>query len=155
MQNEERIYGLENQVRTLKRIVYGFGCLLVAGIVVGATSLQTVPDVIQAKKFEVVNDEGKVVASFYANMGGGMLSVSNKDGEVVVGLGSDEVNGGGVLGINNKDGKIVAGIHADENGGVARVLNNTFTEVAGIRAAPDGGVLGLFNNEGKLASSLP
>ena len=94
MQNEERINGLENQVRTLKRIVYGFGCLLVAGVVVSATSLQTVPDVIQAKKFEVVNDEGKVVASFYAYMGGGMLSFSNKDGGVVAGLGSDEVNGG-------------------------------------------------------------
>ena len=155
MQNEERINGLETQVRTLKRIVYGFGCLLVAGVIVSATSLQTVPDVIQAKKFEVVNDEGKVVASFYANMGGGMLSFSNKDGEVVAGLGSDEVNGGGVLGINNKDGKRVAGIHADENGGVARVFNNKFTEVAGIRATPDGGVLGLFNNEGKLTSSLP
>ena len=153
MQNE--ITELRNQVRTLKRIVYGFGCLLVAGVVVSATSLQTVPDVIQAKKFEVVNDEGKVVASFYANMGGGMLSFSNKVGKVVAGLGSDEVNGGGVLGINNKDGKRVAGIHADENGGVARVFNNKFTEVAGIRATPDGGGLGLFNNEGKLTSSLP
>jgi len=38
MQNEERINGLETQVRTLKRVVYGFGCLFVAGIVVGATS---------------------------------------------------------------------------------------------------------------------
>jgi hypothetical protein len=54
MLNEERINGLETQVRTLKRIVCGVGCLLVAGIVVGATSLQSVPDVIQAKKFEVV-----------------------------------------------------------------------------------------------------
>ena len=155
MQNEERINGLENQVRTLKRIVYGFGCLLVAGVIVSATSLQTVPDVIQAKKFEVVNDEGKVVASFYPSMGGGMLSFSNKDGEVVAGLGSDEVNGGGVLGINNKEGKRVAGIHADENGGVARVFNNKFTEVAGIRATPDGGVLGLFNNEGEVTSTNP
>ena len=33
MQNE--ITELRNQVRTLKRMVYGFGCLLVAGIVVG------------------------------------------------------------------------------------------------------------------------
>ncbi len=64
MQNEERINVLETQVRTLKRIVYGFGCLLVAGIVVGATSLQTVPDVIQAKMFEVVNSYGTVIAKF-------------------------------------------------------------------------------------------
>jgi hypothetical protein len=153
MQNE--ITELRNQVRTLKRIVYGFGCLLVAGIVVGATSLQTVPDVIQAKKFEVVNDEGKVVASFYANMGGGMLSFSNKDGKVVAGLGSDEVNGGGVLGINNKDGKTVAGIYADENGGVARVLNNKFTEVVQIDVDKNGdGQLRIFDREGKQFARL-
>ena len=154
MQHE--ITELRNQVRTLKRIVYGFGCLLVAGLVVSATSLQTVPDVIQAKKFEVVNDEGKVVASFYANMGGGMLSFSNKDGEVVAGLGSDEVNGGGVLGINNKDGKRVAGIHADENGGVARVFNNKFTEVAGIRADANGdGLMKTSDSKGQTTSRIP
>ena len=84
MQNE--ITELRNQVRTLKRIVYGFGCLLVAGIVVGATSLQTVPDVIQAKKFEVVNDDGKVVAKFYWSEDGGMLGISNKDGKLVITL---------------------------------------------------------------------
>ena len=154
MQNE--ITELRNQVRTLKRIVYGFGCLLVAGLVVGATSLQTVPDVIQAKKFEVVNDEGKVVASFYANMGGGMLSFSNKDGEVVAGLGSDEVNGGGVLGINNRDGKRVAGIYADENGGVARVHNNEFTEVVRIGADANGdGLMKTSDSKGQTTSRIP
>ena len=85
MQNEERINGLETQVRTLKRIVYGFGCLLVAGIVVGATSLQFVPDVIYAKKFEVVNDEGKVVVKMGASNDGGGLGIFNNDGKIVVG----------------------------------------------------------------------
>jgi hypothetical protein len=51
--NAKRITELRTQVRTLKRIIYGFGCLFVAGVVVSATSLQTVPDVIQAKKFEL------------------------------------------------------------------------------------------------------
>ena len=36
MQNE--ITELRNQVRTLKRIVYGFGCVLVAGVVIAAAS---------------------------------------------------------------------------------------------------------------------
>jgi hypothetical protein len=87
-------------------------------------------------------------------MGGGMLSFSNKDGGVVAGLGSDEVNGGGVLGINNKEGKRVAGIHADENGGVARVFNNKFTEVAGIRATPHGGALDIKNKGGQNSVAL-
>ena len=35
MQNEERINGLETQVRTLKRIVCLVCCLMVEGVVVG------------------------------------------------------------------------------------------------------------------------
>jgi hypothetical protein len=150
MSTDTRIESLETQVRTLKRMLFGVFGLVVVGGLLAATSLQSVPDVIQAKKFQVVTDEGKVVASFYANMGGGMLSFSNKDGEVVVGLGSDEVNGGGVLGINNKDGKIVAGIFANKDGGVARVLNNKFTEVVRIDVDNNGyGEIKVTNSEGE------
>ena len=95
MQNE--ITELRNQVRTLKRIVYGFGCLLVAGVIVSATSLQTVPDVIQAKKFEVVNDEGKPVVNLYAYDDGGVLSIANKDGKAVAGLYVDKDGNGASL----------------------------------------------------------
>ena len=132
MQNEERINVLENQVRTLKRIVYGFGCLLVAGIVVGATSLQTVPDVIQAKRFEVVNDEGKVVVKMGAS------------------------NDGGGLGIFNNDGKIVVGTNAYKNGGLLYVLNKDGGKVAGLRANKDGsGDVLTLNNKGEVTSQLP
>ena len=80
MQNE--ITELRNQVRTLKRIVYGFGCLLVAGIVVGATSLQTVPDVIQAKRFVVVNDKGITLVQLGATKNGeGWVTTNNGKGE--------------------------------------------------------------------------
>jgi hypothetical protein len=119
---------LSNQVRTLKRIFLGVFGVVVLGGLLAATNLQRVPDVIQAKKFEVVNGEGKVVA----------------------GLGSDEVNGGGVLGINNKDGNIVSGIFASEDGGVVRVLNNTFTEVVRIDAGNNGhGQSSVSDKDGK------
>jgi hypothetical protein len=100
MQNE--ITELRNQVRTLKRIVYGFGCLLVAGVVVGATSLQTVPDVIQAKKFEVLNGEGKVVAILSAHEEGGGLKNFNNAGKPVSLLSATEA--GAEININNKHG---------------------------------------------------
>ena len=122
MQNEERINVLETQVRTLKRIVYGFGCLLVAGVVVGATTLQTVPDVIQAKRFEVVNGEEKVVAAIYADANGGGLIIYNKDEIPVAAIGATA--DGGALGINNKDGKPVAALGASEIGGMLITLDN-------------------------------
>ena len=65
MSTDTRIESLETQVRTLKRMLFGVFGLVVVGGLLAATTLQSVPDVIQAKKFEVVNDEGKVVASFY------------------------------------------------------------------------------------------
>ena len=120
MQNEERINVLETQVRTLKRIVYGFGCLLVAGLVVGATSLQTVPDVIQAKKFEVVNGKGNVVAKLSAGEYGGVLRIRNKEEKLVAGLYADE--DGGAMVICNKDGEPVATIW-DEHSDKLRGLN--------------------------------
>ena len=81
MQNE--ITELRNQVRTLKRIVYGFGCLLVAGVVVSATSLQTVPDVIQAKRFEVVNDKGITLVQLGATKNGeGAVLTENGKGTI-------------------------------------------------------------------------
>jgi len=123
MQNEERINGLETQVRTLKRIVYGFGCLLVAGIVVGATSLQTVPDLIQAKSFRVVNDEGKASVLISADEDGGMVGIFNKNGKPVVSMYA-KADGCGGLNLSKKDGKSVVLISADADGGMLITLDD-------------------------------
>ena len=53
MQNE--IDDLCNQVRSLKRMLFGMFGLMVVGGLLAATSLQSIPEVIQAKSFEVVN----------------------------------------------------------------------------------------------------
>jgi len=132
MQNEERINVLETQVRTLKRIVYGFGCLLVAGIVVGATSLQTVPDVIQAKKFEVVNDEGKVRARIFM-IGGqegqqSMLQMHNNDGLSVIQISTN--NQGGNLEFFNGDGKNSVSLNTLFAGGSLKIRNKDGEGVA-------------------------
>ena len=62
MTTDTRIESLETQVRTLKRMLLGVFGLVVVGGLLAATTLQNVPDVIQAKKFEVVNDAGQSVA---------------------------------------------------------------------------------------------
>lgn len=77
MQNE--INELRNQVRTLKRMLFGvFGVVIVGGLLAG-TTMQSVPDLIQAKKFEVVNDEGKTVVAFYALPDGGTDASDSAD----------------------------------------------------------------------------
>ena len=125
MQNEDRINVLETQVRTLKRIVYGFGCLLVAGIVVSATSVQTVPDAIQAKSFQAVNDEGKVVAAFYGAAYGGGLNIRNSESKSVVEI--YPTVEGGHLEIFNNDGKSCVGIGGHAVGGFVTVKKGEIT----------------------------
>ena len=89
MQNEERIAVLELQYRTMKRIVLGVSwvislnfaicSLIIVGYFVSTTNA---PDLIQAKKFEVVNDEGKAVAVMTAHPdGSGRVTTLNSKGE--------------------------------------------------------------------------
>ena len=146
MQNEERIAVLELQYRNMKRIVLGVSwvislnfaicSLIIVGFFVSTTNA---PDVIQAKSFEVVNDEGKEVAILSEYDGWGVLVICNKNGEPVARLraanylphdGAPE-SGGGVLKIFNKDFKQVVHIGVDEDGsGVVQTLNGKDEEIS-------------------------
>ena len=124
MQNEERINGLENQVRTLKRIVYGFGCLLVAGVVVSATSMQKVPSVIQAKKFEVVNEKGIVVSSMHYDYAGGMFELMDDTGIKSFLTLECLDDAGGLLRTNNGDGQELVRLGVSKGGVGSVVIEN-------------------------------
>ena len=106
MSTEERIAVLELQYRNMKRIVLGISAvislnfaicaLIIVGFFVSAASA---PDVIQAKMFELVNDEGKVIVELSnLRVGGvdnGMLVTRNSAGEALVQLSAGP--GGGRL----------------------------------------------------------
>ena len=153
MQNE--INELRNQIRTLKRVLYTLCGAGVLGGLLAATNPNSVPDVIQAKKFEVVNDEGKVVASLFADADGGRLSVLNKDQKIVAGIYATAV--GGLLGVYNKDGKPVAGLSATtEQGGLLSILNKDGKPVAAVRVDADGdGAVVTQNGKGQMTSHTP
>ena len=122
MQHE--ITELRNQIRTLKRVVYGFGCLLVAGVVVSATSMQTVPDVIQAKKFEVISDDGKAVVVLDSHilelevplkeeLHYGSITSLNSNGTTLVTLGASPCEGYGQLLTMNAHGRLLVKVGAE------------------------------------------
>jgi hypothetical protein len=153
MQNE--MTELRNQIRTLKRIVYGFGCLLVAGVVVGATSLQTVPDVIQAKKFEVLSDDGKAVVVLSSHLLDremnaedsiyyGSVSALNSNGGTLVTLGSNNCNGTGQVATFNGHGRflVLLGYNQDATPGLTPV-------------AYDSGLVTTFAINGGITSNTP
>ena len=150
MQNE--ITELRNQVRTLKRIVYGFGCLLIAGLAVGATSMQTVPDVIQAKKFQVVNDDGKVIVELSNQVGDGVdngrLVTRNSAGQTLVELGSSEFEG--VVITKNGKGQTLVLLSSSEFGGAVVTENGKGQTLVRLTSTVDGeGTVTTVNGKGQ------
>ena len=155
---QSEIEVLKAQVKTLKRIVYGVVCLFVAGMAVAATSMQQgVPDVIQAKKFEVVSTAGHVVARLAFNPKtdqSGSLDILNKDGQWVVGICGDTDAGG--IGAWNTEGKQVLSLTADSDGGHVGIYNSNGKGVVGMGVQEDGsGLLSIINKDGKTTFQAP
>jgi hypothetical protein len=83
-----RLTILERQMRCYQRLVLILGLVLVSGISLGAVSMPSVTDVLQARRFEVVDEAGKVVVAAYATAAGGRLEVMSNIGRQVFSAGS-------------------------------------------------------------------
>ena len=125
---EFRIARIENQLRFQRRVIALLIILLVAGISYGATA--PIPAVIRARKFEVVNPQGRevvvleswkfggIVETFpakgrywpsvtlgHSDHGDGQVLVRNKAGKKLFNAGGDNENGDGFLVVRNKAGE--------------------------------------------------
>ena len=83
-----RLTMLERRVRCYQRLTLALGLVLVIGISLGAVPLPPVADVLQARRFEVVDETGRVVVAAYATAVGGRLEVVNNMGKQVFSAGS-------------------------------------------------------------------
>ena len=155
MTDTTRIESLETQVRTLKRMLFGVFGLVMLGGLLAAANYQGVPDVIQAKKFEVVTSEGHAVVQLSANKTGGLVAVENGEGQRLVQLkGHPE---GGTVTIHNSQGKTLVLIGGNNHGSGAFQTRNSKgqTLVAlGTNPAGEGTVL-TENGKGEKTSSMP
>ena len=127
MQND--INELRNQVRTLKRMVFGLCALIAAGFLVAATGMQSVPDVIRAKRFQVVNDAGKVLVGMdsvlHQGVHYGFVTTLDGKGQTLVELGATTDGEGMVVTENGKGQTLVQlGCYTGLNGGYVE----TFTQ---------------------------
>jgi hypothetical protein len=101
MQTSEQdrfIAALEAQNQRLSQLVRlsGVGVFLLAALAVAGWN-QGVPDVIRARKFEVVNDSGRVAATLSMSVHqGSILKLFGSDGFAVAELGSDNDQNGGI-----------------------------------------------------------
>ena len=118
MSDAARIASLETQVRTLRHMLFGVFGLVAVGALLAATSMQSVPDLIQAKNFEVVNDEGQVFVrvsgsstqpnSSKSVQTGGIISTYNSQGKNLILMGMNDGGSGGIQTLNNKGNTLVS-----------------------------------------------
>ena len=83
-----RLTILERRVRCYQRLTLALGLVLVIGISLGAVTMPSVADVLQARRFEVVDEAGRVVVAAYATSVGGRLEVVSNTGRQVFSAGS-------------------------------------------------------------------
>ena len=148
MTTDTRIESLESQVRTLERMIIAMKdsvSLLMA---------QRASGVIRAKKFEVENNEGKLVGVFRGLADGGELWIGNSDGKpVVVGAVTDA--GMGELSVRDNTGMQFAVIRAKADGmGYVVLVNDNNDAIAGIFESQDGGHLGTYNVNGRHVAAI-
>lgn len=157
MQNEVRINVLETQVRTLKRIVCLICSVLVAGIVVSATSMQTVPAVIQARSVEVVNDDGTTLVRLGVTKNGqGMIRTMNGDGQDLVRLGVT-ISGKGIVRTMNGNGQELVQLGVNTKGqGIVKTMNGMGQPLVRLGVdETDQGTLWTYNKDGNTTASVP
>jgi hypothetical protein len=83
-----RLTILERRVRCYQRCTLALGLVLVMGFCLAAREAPSVADVLQARRFEVVDEAGKVVVAAYATAVGGRLEVVSNLGRHVFSAGS-------------------------------------------------------------------
>ncbi len=171
---ESRLAAVERQLRFHRAVIAALLVALVALVGYGAT--QGVPEEIRARKFVVLNEEGREVVVIdswelggwittypgkgdylpsislaHTDDGGGLLELFNKDGGRGVQLqGMNNVGGGGGVVVANKSGKAVVSALAnpDGNGGFG-VYNKNGKGGFSATSKPDGnGLLGVSNKHG-------
>ncbi|MHC4776313.1 MAG: hypothetical protein ACYTBR_13760, partial [Planctomycetota bacterium] len=150
---EQRVAELERQLADtrrlrgrLQRLSAGLALALLGAVTVAANLGPDVPEVLQARRFEVVDEQGHVVVAAAAGAVGGQIDIWNADHINVARL---WVNAhGGDLAIWNREGQNVFGAFAAADGGEVGIWDAKGSPALRGLAQPDGGTLTLHNAVG-------
>lgn len=139
---------------------------------------QPAPDVLQAKRFEVVDNYGNVLAIISQDDGKGVIKTYTKEGKKLVNItyttnnegylaiengqgtetmrfSSSNEGGGGYIGIYNPSGKRTLTLYNNNSGGNVNVSSSDGNTRASLECnSVGGGFLGLYNSSGNSAIKL-
>lgn len=148
---EDRVQVLERQVARQRRM---FTAIVFAFVVIGVgISLERVsaadgdvPEVVKAKAFHVVDDNGSVLVELTARGSVGVVETYTSKKTIQTALGTND-EGGGFIACFNKKGEVQVNLGGDMYGGQAVVnAKSGFPRVV-LTGDEDGGSVLVFNNE--------
>lgn len=157
---EERIDRLERTNRRYRLMFTLIGVLALCAVGISATQDDGVPDVIRAKVFEVVDDEGNGLVTIGDVLGSGVFALYDKTGDTLVVIGGTTVIGkpAGHVSIF-REGKMLVLLSANlgVDGGGVRTYGtvSTFNDQAktivqlGAKTSGGHGKVRTFNDEGQ------
>lgn len=121
--------------------------------IISIAAIPSIPDVIQARKFEVVNSMGDPVVVLSNDNNGGTITVNNSFKTPIVNIGGNSY-GYGTLKIQNDAAKTVVSAGGFQNGGIISISNNQGVSVLNASPDKDGkGALSIYDNLGNLTWS--
>ncbi|MCZ6836154.1 MAG: hypothetical protein O7G85_10305 [Planctomycetota bacterium] len=141
---ERRLSALELDLTRSRRDLRryrGVMLMLVFGLIglgtLAANQSSTISEVIQAKRFEVVDDDGHLVLALSSSAFGGQLDLWNKTKQNLLRL-SGSAHGGDIA-LWNKDGVNVYGAYATRDGAATSLWNKTGRSIFTAYTQPNGG----------------
>lgn len=145
MDIEARIEKLE---RTNRRYRHGIVALLSCVIALGAFAMDDgIPDVVRARRFEVVDTSGMTLAEVGSDATGGRVVTVRRGGGGAMLFTNDQ---GGAIGLLSPDGKVPFRAGVSPMGGLL-VLTNRADQFVMMAAADDSsaGAMVLFDKDGR------
>ncbi len=142
---DERLASLERDRRLNRAIIYALAATLLAFMGLGMMQPGQTPEVVRAKRFDVVGEDGKTLVRLGSRSGeggqSGRLRIYGANGKESVIVGSNDL-GGAVL-VMNDDEREVVSMRSDQKGGSVGVMHDDGRTAAILGVNPEG-IPGLF-----------
>lgn len=150
---EVRLQALEAQVRRWRRVTLGLLTIGALGLSLGASRAQGVTDVIQARRLEVLRDDGTLAVVLDGKQGGAVIELRRgSDSELVLALSAEDAGGIVRMGTGGPKGERSYGELGPKHWNVHGTEDQLLWEVT--EAEQGGGSLQIFDDEGTAVCEL-
>ena len=125
-QLEQRVIKLEKNLKTYRIVFCGLLVMSMGILLLSSAKKVNVPDVIKAKAFEVVDDNGSLLVEINKEKNNGQISTYTPEGKRLVSILTTSGGGGGAFETFDLNGKVLFKVTKTTTGGGYMALYNGY-----------------------------